>query len=59
MAAMLAHGRPDGHPSLPATDCRPRLIWTLPERIGAAVSAGFALLLLALGLRGRRKSLAA
>jgi hypothetical protein len=40
-------------------DCRPRLIWTLPERIGAAVSAGFALLLLALGLRTRRKSLAA
>jgi hypothetical protein len=40
-------------------DCQPRLVWTLPERIGAAISAGFALLLLAFGLRSRRKSLAA
>lgn len=40
-------------------DCRPRLTWTLPERIGGAVSAAFALLLLAIGLRARRKSLAA
>jgi hypothetical protein len=40
-------------------DCRPRLTLTLPERIGAAISAAFALILLALGLRARRKSLAA
>ena len=40
-------------------DCPPRLVWTLPERIGAALSAAIALLLLALGLRARRKSLAA
>jgi uncharacterized protein (TIGR03382 family) len=40
-------------------DCRPRVVWTLPERIGAAISAAFAVLLFALGLRRRRKSLAA
>jgi len=40
-------------------DCQPLLVWTLPERIGAAVSAGFALLLLAFALRPRRNSLAA
>lgn len=43
-------------------DCTPRLRWTLPERIGGAISVGFALLLLAFGMRSRaprRKSLAA
>ena len=41
-------------------DCHPRLVWTAPERIGAAVSAAFALVFLAFGLTTRRrKSLAA
>jgi hypothetical protein len=42
-------------------DCRPHLIWTTPERIGGAISACFALLLLAFGIGGRaarRKALA-
>jgi hypothetical protein len=43
-------------------DCQPRLMWTLAERAGAAITAGFALLILGLALGHRaasRKRLAA